>query len=307
MAKRDDIPLSAARMFAAAGRQESLRAAALELGVSPSAVSHQVSTLEAWVGASLFTRSARKVELTPIGRDLASALDGHFSGIGSALDAARNAARDSTIRVSALPLFTNLWLIPRLDKFEQAHPGLSLEIESGHRIADFDRDNVDVAIRNTRTLSGGLMARKLLDMRAVPLCTPQLAAKIKSPADLADMTLIHLSPRLDWWPSWLTQAGYGEIVGKRSLTVDSMPIALEAAAQGNGVVLGLSPLIWDWQFADRLVVPFKAPIQSGGAYFMLYRRADRARRAVNAFADWLVSELRADMPRLLKQARAHGA
>src|SRR5262245_50968051 len=117
---RDRLPAySTLRAFVAAGRRESLRDAADELGVTPSAISHQIRVLENWIGHPLFIRAARRVQLTPSGRSLFRRLDASFSAISAAALAARARVRDQSLRVSTLPLFTSAWLIPRLQSFEE--------------------------------------------------------------------------------------------------------------------------------------------------------------------------------------------
>jgi LysR family glycine cleavage system transcriptional activator len=305
---QDDLPpLATLRAFAAAGRHESFQAAASELGVTPSAISHQIRALESWIGAPLFERETRQVRLNALGRSLAPALDEAFTRIAEAARAARAGAADTRLRISALPLFTNQWLIPRLDRFKALHPGIVLDIDTSQRLADFDRDEVDVAIRNSETVPTGLAARKLLDVRAVPLCTPALAARIRSPEDLARATLIHISARPDGWRTWLAAIGRPEIKGASDLSFDTVPASLEAAAAGHGVVLGIDPLVWDAPVTRDLVIPFVTSAVSAGAYFIVHRRRDRARVLLRSFIDWILDEMARDARRLRAAGRARAA
>ncbi len=297
-------PHAALRAFSAAAARESFRDAASDLGVTPSAVSHQVRALEEWVGAPLFERSVRSVRLTPLGRALHTRLAAAFGEVDSALRAARQDARDTVLRVSALSLFTNAWMAPRLAGFSARHPDLSLVIDTDNRVLDFARDPVDVAIRNAPAPAGeGLLARKLIDLHAVPICTPALAAKLRVPADLSKMVLIEISARRGGWSTWLKAAGLEGLRPRARLSFDTITVALEAAARGQGVMLGLEPFVWDAPAAAGLVAPFTAPRLSAGAFFVVHRRADRARPAVAAFVDWLASEMKADNARLQRQAR----
>ncbi len=291
-------PFSMLRAFAAAARHESLRLGANELGVTPSAISHQLRALEEWLGSPLFDRIGREVRLTPAGRELAGALISAIDAMSAAVTAAKAAVAGSSLRVSALPLFTAVWLIPRLHRFEAIHPGVSIEIETGNRLADLTRDGIDVAIRNSAKPGGALCARKLMDVRAVPLCAPKVAERIACPQDLKNATLIHLSAGSRGWKDWLAGAGLSGLEPRSNLSLDTIPAALEAALQGHGVMLGLDPLIWDAPAAGRLVVPFATALQSGGAYFVVHRRADRSNAAVRAFVEWIVAEMRSDLPRL---------
>lgn len=302
-------PLASLRAFAAAGRLQSLRDAAAELGVTPSAVSHQVKALENWTGAALFERGVRQARLTPQGAALSKALNDAFGAIDAALDRTRREARASTLKVATLPLFASAWLSPRLARFEAAHPDLSLSIHTDARVYDLLAGEADVAIRNVSAPSAGLYARKLLDLRALPLCTPALAKDLNEPADLRRATLIGLSVGRAGWPDWLANAGFPGLEPKRMLVVDTIPEAIEAAIAGRGVMLGLTPLIWDVPSAAGLIPPFAAQPQEAGAYFLVCRKEDRANPVVRAFVDWLLVEIRADVRRLarLEHKRAAAA
>lgn len=293
MAKSDDLPpLTALRAFHAAGSHGSFQEAARALGVTPSAVSHQIRGLEAWLGTPLFTRGARRIELTKAGRDLLRESEAAFARLASAAKRLKRSG-GRKLRLSALPLITGAWLIPRLHRFEAKHPDITLEIETTNRIADLDRDGIDVAIRNLRAPTPGLVARKLLDVSGVPVCAPKVAAAIKAPGDLASQTLIHITARPDAWPSWLSQAGVPELKGKRNLSFDTIPAALDAAARGHGVALGMHPLIWEAPITKELVVPFASKTVSSASYYVVHRKADGTRAEVKAFVDWIIKEMAA--------------
>jgi LysR family glycine cleavage system transcriptional activator len=297
-------PFSALRAFAAAGRLQSLRDAAAELGVTPSAISHQVRAVEDWVGAPLFERGVRQVRLTAQGAKLSEALNKAFGAMGTALDHARRDSARSSLTVATLPLFANVWMAPRLGEFEARHPDLSLKVHTDARVYDILAGEADVAIRNVGAPSNGLFVRKLLDLRATPLCTPALAQRLAHPADLGGATLISLSVGRSGWPDWLARAGCAGLKPKRTLTVDTVLEAIDAAARGRGVMLGLSPLIWDAPNAATLIAPFSMAPQEAGAYCVVCRKDERGSAVVGAFVDWLVSEMRADIGRLRRAERA---
>ncbi len=307
VARPDQPAFSTLRAFAAAARHESVRQAADALGVTPSAVSHQIRLLEDWVGAALFVREARQVRLTPLGRRLSRGLNAGFETIARAAAKARADTREGSLRISALPLFTSVWLIPRLERFhracEKAGIEISIDIDTTNSLADVASGAVDIGIRNVQRPAANLISRKLLDLNAVPLCAPSIVQRLSGPEDLARATLIHNSARPEGWRRWLEACGLGHIQARRNLSFDTVPAALEAAAAGRGVILGLDPLIWDSAAATRLVIPFKTRRFNAGAYFVVYRTGDRSRRAVTLFANWLLSEMRADSHRLSVNSR----
>jgi LysR family glycine cleavage system transcriptional activator len=297
MAKPDAMPpLTALRAFVAAGSHGSFQSAARELGVTPSAISHQLRTLEAWLGTPLFTRTARQVTLTAKGRQFLRDVESAFGKIRVSAARVRGTGKKTTLRVSALPLFTSAWLIPRLADFEARHPEISLAIETTNRIVDLERDGIDVGIRNLRSPTPGLWVRKLIDVRAVPLCARKLtqgANALKRPRDLSQHTLIHISARPESWREWLKAVGLAELKPKRELTFDTIPAALEAAALGHGVTLGMHPLVWEAPAAAALVVPFAPKTAVESSYYLVHRKTDGSRAEVKAFVDWLTGEMAA--------------
>ncbi|MDX2277476.1 MAG: LysR substrate-binding domain-containing protein [Hyphomonadaceae bacterium] len=298
-------PLHLLRAFAAAGRLQNFRDAAAELGVTPSAVSHQIKTLETWIGAPLFDRGVRQVRLNERGKELSRAVNRSLAALITSLEQARRGAARTSLKVAALPLFVSAWMAPRLERFERLHPDLSLTIHTDARVYDVLAGEADVAIRNVATPGSGLYARKLLDLRATPLCTPALAEDIVSPNDLRRKTLIALSVGRAGWTDWLERAGYAGLKPRRLITVDTLPEAIAAAAQGRGVMLGLLPLIWDAAGASALVAPFNLAPQEAGAYYVVCRKEDRSNTMAAAFISWLLDEMKADAHRLKRLERTH--
>ncbi|MBU6379442.1 MAG: LysR family transcriptional regulator [Gammaproteobacteria bacterium] len=225
-----------------------------------------------------------------------------------AIIAAREGSSDALLRISALPLFTGTWLIPRLERFDkvcaEANLKFSIQIDTSSTLTDFETSRVDIAIRNLHRPDTRLYSRKLLDLSTVPMCAPALAKRLKSPVDLAQTNLIHISGRAEGWNRWLAAIGVEPIQAKADLSFDTIPAALDAAVAGRGVMLGLDPLIWDAPAASRLVIPFKTKRVSAGSYFLVCRHSDRTRRAVRLFGDWLVEELRGDARRLATASKA---
>lgn len=287
-------PLTALRAFHAAGQALSFQEAARALHVTPSAISHQVRALEEWLGAALFTRSARRVVLTREGKALLRETERAFARLTKAAERLRLRNGTRTLKVSALPLFTSAWLIPRLAQFQAKYPDIVLDIETSNRVADLDRDGIDVAIRNLRSPTPGAVSRKLLDVRGVPVCAAKLLdgpAPLRTPADLARHTLIHVTARPEAWPAWLDAVGVKGLKARRDLSFDTIPAALDAAARGHGVALGMHPLIWEAPVAASLVVPFEPVVAGDSSYYVVHRRAERERVEVKAFVDWLDREM----------------
>ena len=201
-------PLAALLAFERAASQLSFRRAARDLGLSPSAISHQIRGLEERFGVRLFARGARVVRLTPAGERYLQSVGQALALLGDAgRDLLRQGAPRSELRVSSLPLFTSTVLLPSLAVFRQRHPDVTLRIEATHQYADFDAANVDVAIRYGRERTSGLRLDPLLETRRVAVCTPALARHLKKPADLSGQMLIHMTAQPRSWANWLAEIG----------------------------------------------------------------------------------------------------
>lgn len=287
-------PLTALQAFSAAGRSESFVEAAQQLSVTPSAISHQIRALEEWLAAPLFVRGTRQVRLTRNGRDLLAAIDQGFARIRRTSDRIRAAqTKVVRLRVSALPFFTNTWLIPRLTSFSRTHPEIVLDIDTSAKLVDFRSSKVDVAIRNVRRAPAGVAAKKILDIRMVPVCAPKLLtgeAALREPRDLVRHTLIHTSVRPDSWSRWLAGAGCTGLAARHNLTFDTVPAALEAAVRGIGVALAMDPLFWAAPVARDLAVPFGAPVEGNSSYYVVHRKGVRT-PALRTFVEWLEREM----------------
>lgn len=280
------LPLVSARAFLAAARAGSFRDAALELGLSPSAVSRHVKHLESWLGKPLFERGVRQVQLNQAGQELVANLEGPFAQIEDALGPERR-RHGGQVSLTALPYIVNHWLLEQLDDLPAS---ITLSINTSQQVMDLESERFDVAIRNVHTPPVGLWNSKLLDLRLIPVCSADFALNIKKPADLLDIPLIHLSARPQGWQRWFKVHGI-EFSKRPFLELDTMPAVLEAAAQGRGVALGLSPIIWAGQWNQDLVVPFASNPVEAGSYYLVMRKEDYVRPELQQFAAWIKHRL----------------
>ena len=285
-------PLTALLAFERAAAQLSFRRAARDLSLSPSAISHQIRGLEQQFGAKLFVRGARSVRLTADG-------ERYFAKISVALAALQAAGREmmqhrrdagSELWISSLPFFTSTVLIPALPEFKRRHPGLTLRIEATHQYADFNASRVDVAIRYGREQSTGLKFEPLVTVKGLPVCTPALVRSgLRKPEDLSRQVLIHLTTQPRAWPTWLKEAGIADLTPRGHLWLDSVPAMLEAAEQGLGVTLGMSPLIKARPgFGKKLVAPFDFEPSHFETIYLVSRTEQARDRRIGALRRWVV-------------------
>lgn len=287
-------PLDALRVFEAAARRLSFAAAAAELHLTASAVSHRIKALEGQLGLVLFERLTRKVRLTAAGRAYAAA-------VGDAIAILREATRrlaaeaNRPLNVSVTPLFGARWLLPRLARFEAAHPGISVRLIGTSRLADFAADGVDCAVRFGRGTWPGLTAHKLMTLDYVPVCAPALSRRLKSPNNLARETLLHYDAAPDAWRMWLLAAGAEGVDPESGQVLSDMAATVQAAMDGIGVAISDRKFIARELKQRRLVTPFSIDMPSGGAFYFVYPepRANDSRIAI--FRDWVLSRVNEEM------------
>jgi LysR family glycine cleavage system transcriptional activator len=268
--------------------------AANELNVTPAALSFQIKSLEDHLGAPVFRRLNRAVELTEAGRALAPGARDGFEALTAAWRAARRVNDSSRLTVTAGPAFTAKWLAPRLFGFASRHPEIELRFSATLRIVDFARDDVDLAIRFGLDHHEDLQSERLLEEWMTPMMSPGLARGLTGAGDLMGLPLLHqddigfLDPPMDW-PAWFRAAGQPPppATGPRFSQADH---AIDAAVAGAGVVLGRSSLAVGDLGDGRLVAPFDLAIRSEAHYRLVYPRGSETRPQVAAFLDWIRAE-----------------
>lgn len=288
-------PLTALRAFDAAARHMSFAKAADELSVTPAALSFQIKSLEEHLGAPLFHRLNRAVELTESGKALAPGTADGFNMLGTAWRAARRLQDEQTLTVTAGPAFTAKWLAPRLYEFAQTHPEIELRFSASLKIMDFARDAIDVAIRFGKGDDPGVYSMPLALEWVCPVMTPELAKKYPTPQSLTEAPLIFddsinfLSPPCDW-AAWFhaVNIDFSPSHGPRFSQADH---AVDAALAGVGVVLGRRALVVKDIADGRLVMPFNSAISTGARFRFLCPEGTENRPQVKAFRDWMTAEI----------------
>ena len=288
-------PLTALRTFEAAGRHLSFTKAADELHVTQAAVSHQVKSLEEYLGLKLFRHLNRTLLLTDAGQLYLPPLTDAFEGIDRATHRLRRQLGRAPLTVSVLPSFAAGWLVPRLGRFRQRCPDVDLRIDPTEVLTDFRRDDVDLGIRYGRGSYPGLRADRLMREEFFPVCSPRLlegSIPLRDPADLVHHTLLHDEATVDW-RTWLLAAGVEGVDAERGITVTDSSMLLRAAIAGQGVALARSVLAADEIASGRLVRPFDVDVPAEFAYYLVYPEESADRPAVAAFREWILEEARA--------------
>ncbi len=295
----DQLPsLSALRAFEASARHLSMTLAASELHVTPGAISLQVRDLESALGVRLFERRTRSLALTADGAEYFATMRTAFRLIREATAALAMRSKDTVLTLTCTAGFATHWLVPRLRRFEEAHPDIDLRISASHRMMDFQRDGIDIAIRHGLGGYEGLASERLLDDEYVPMCTPEIAATLgASPtADaLANLTLIHDVYRRDW-ELWLQAAGATRVDATHGPVFTDGMGAYHAMKAGLGVALMRRSFVEQELVEGTLVTPFPIGLASAFAYHLVYPPGALERPAIAALRAWLLSEVSRTTP-----------
>lgn len=285
---RAQLPLNALRAFDAAARHLNFTRAAIELCVSQGAVSHQVAQLERRLGTRLFHRLPRGLALTDEGQALVPVVADAFDRVAATLDQYADGRFREVLKVGVVGTFATGWLLPRLDAFARGHPGIDLRISTNNNRVDLAGEALDYAIRFGDGAWHGTHADPLLAAPMTPLCTPAIAARLKTPADLIPERLLR-SYRADEWALWFAAAGVPAPL-LRGPMFDSSALMATAAAAGQGIALAPPAMFARELAAEQLVQPFQIEIDAGR--YWLTRLMSRAESdAMVRFKAWLTSQI----------------
>lgn len=285
------VPLSSLRVFESAGRTGSFIQAAQELGISPSAVSHSIRKLEESIDIQLFERTTREVNLTLKGRLLMEHVQRGLDEMQRGFMLAKT-EEPPPLRLHTAPSFGMLWLMPRLSRFVQAHPSVDLRFSASTDYAQFENDDFDLDVVYGEPRSSLHERVPLAVEHLTPLCSPELASRIRSPQDLYEHRLIQCDVQMLQWKGWF-EANHLMPPHHYALRFDRSNMALTAAANGMGVVLE-STLLAERELANgTLVAPLRSvthDIQYIGHYLVYPKRRTR-HEAAEVFKKWLLDEL----------------
>ncbi len=276
-------------MFDAAARHLNFRQAAEELSLTQGAVAQQVRRLEADLGLQLFYRKARGLALTEIGR-------GYHGPVHRALaiidEATANLRPQGTrITLSVTPSFAAKWLVPRLGNFAKAHPEVDLQTVASERLADFQSDGVDLAVRLGRPPFEKNMETTLLaPLDLCAICSPDYAetvAPLKRFEDFAKLRLIQDSHA--FWDALFDKTGTR--ARHRMMQFNQTALAMDAAANGQGIALAPRLLLYDAIAKGILVSLWQDESADQSSYYIVHPVSRKANAARNAVIDWILSEV----------------
>lgn len=298
MPMRELPSLDLLKGFEAAARHLSFTKAGEELFLTQSAISRQVQALEAQLGVQLFQRRIRALLLTDEGQRYFKAVRAALDDLRAATLSVRAGRSSAALTVATTVSFASLWLVPRLVRFQSAHPGIQVRLVAENRIQDLERERIDVAVRYCPPAMAGPGAARLFGVRVLPVASPGVcrAARLERPGDLARCVLLEYdeAERTPWltWRVWFETMRVAMPKPADMVRFSQPDQVIHAAVAGQGVALGSVPLANELLRSGRLVAPFGRRLTSPGlarAYYAILapRAADRA--AALAFVDWLKS------------------
>lgn len=282
-------PLRALLAFEAAARNGNFRQGAEELGVTPSAVSHQIQQLEGFLGVQLFQRHAGRAVLTNAGLTYAREIEIAFGIVAGATGLVAPQSQSGHLVIACGPSFAAKWLQPRIPDFLGTHPEIRIRLSTLSNRADIDSDRYDVAIAYGSPRDSLRHVEPLLVERLRPLCSPALASaiRLRSPEDLARTTLIHSVNALTW-TDYLRRLDAVDLRPANEIWLDRSTMAIDAAVGGLGVVLESEILAAEELQDGRLIAPFGDDFQvEVTSYYLVRSRSHSSRTQVRAFETWL--------------------
>ena len=291
--------LNGLKAFEAAARSESFTRAAEELNVTQGAVSHQVKALEDTLGLKLFHRERQRLILTEPGRDYLAVVRDALDRIAIGTERLLQRQESGVLTVSTSPDFAAKWLVNRLSRFAEKHPGVDLRVSATTNYVDFAREDVDVAIRHGDGNWPGLDVERLYSERLFPVCSPKLMAgrnRITKTSDLLKFSLLRLEDAKNWIRLFEASGvkasiGPGPVLNRASMLID-------AAIDGQGIALARTALAaWDL-IGGRLVRPVDVSLRMAKTYWIVCPKAASNVPKIATFKNWVLSEAAEDTRRL---------
>lgn len=285
-------PLNALKSFEAAARHLSFTKAADELHVTQAAISHQVKTLEDFLGMALFRRLNRSLMLTDEGQILFPAMSEALDLIMVTTDRLHRHQQLGMLNVATMDSLAANWLVPRLGRYRRANPDIDVRVTTSDQLIDYNRDSIDLGIRYGRGDWPGMHVTHMMTEEVFPVCSPKLLAEgppLKKPDDLQHYTLLHDDMREDW-RMWLMAVGATKVDPTRGPGFKHSNLVYQAAVFGEGVALGRSVLVADELEQGRLVKVLDFALPANYAYWIVSPHATASHPKVESFRDWLLSE-----------------
>ncbi len=290
--------MNALRVFEAAARHGSFNKAAEELCVTPSAVSHQLKSLEEFLGLKLFRREKRQVYLTGQGERYLGSVQLALDELESATRRLMTATNTSAVNISVAPFFLTRWLVPRITHFQERFPDVELRFSSTMGYIDFEHSDTDMAVYYGHGNWEGVEEHLLRNIVQTPVCAPSFLEgdrAIVEPRDMVKHTLIYISGRRHEWNRALREIGVSLSEATRTMSFSSTSLAVSAAIEGIGIALADRVLVQREIETGKLVAPFDLAFDTQNAFYLVYKQNRALTYGMRAFRDWIMEEMQQDI------------
>lgn len=286
-------PFAALRAFESAARLGNLRLAGEELSLSVSAISHQIKSLEEFLGITLFHRDQNKLRLTVPGKDYLLELTRGLDLIAAATARIERERQSNSVSINLFSSLAALWLLPRLASFRKREPNIDVRVITTLDPIDFRTGLLDMAIRYADQPPKAAKTALLFKDVAFPVCSPAYRDEflgLDPSSDLSRQTLITCQAYPEEWAQWFRHIGFAGKPPQHTIDVDSRALALEAATDGLGVAMGRTPYVDRALAAGRLVRFNKRMLSTGQSYYLAMTESAMRSKPARSFAEWLIAQ-----------------
>ncbi len=264
--------------------------------MTPSAVSHQIKSLENFLGVSLFERTKRQIEITVAGRQYLKHVQKALKEIDKGTQYLIDSHNTGELSISVAPAFLDNWLLPRIDHFYEINPDIELDINATLGLIDFPHSDIDIAVYFGPGDWPDVETHFLRNSERVPVCSPKLLeqGKIESAADLLNYKLFYVKKHSEEWAAWFEAANTEYKPSKRPASFSSSSLAVMAASKGVGFALADVSLASENLKKGDLVMPIDVRLKLDKAFYLVYQKNRKLTFAMKAFKEWIMLEMSKD-------------
>lgn len=292
--RRNLPPFTALKAFELAARHDSFRTAALEACQTPSAVSHQIRSLEVFLQVKLFDRDKGKSSLTPAGEEYLSTVQSLFTQLEEAGERLSRHNDQKTLRLNLSHSLASCWLLPLLPDYQAQHPDIDIKLLNSEQPLDLTASNIDIAIRYGTGHWPGLRSQFLMHEELFIVCHPSQLAALP-PADqwhklAEDFPLIHYSHNKHEWRDWFKEAGVGQVQIRHRIELDSRQLVLQAVANGLGLGIGRASYASDLIAKGLIALAYPMRKATDNGYYLVTQLSNRHSQKTEDFSNWLLAQ-----------------
>jgi LysR family glycine cleavage system transcriptional activator len=248
----------------------------------------------------LFRRERQRLAITEGGRFYLEVVRDAFDRLGTGTERLLERQQSGVLTVTTSPNFAAKWLVNRLGRFSQAHPGIDLRVSASMQHVDFSREDIDLGIRHGDGNWPGLHVTRLCTEELFPVCSPKLLAgrgAPRLPREMQRLTLLHTNSHDDW-ARWLVKVGVEGVDVRRGIVFNQASMTIDAAVDGQGIALARTALVSTDLISGRLVRPFREALEAPFAFWIVCPKSSAELPKISTFRQWLLSEAEQDQRRM---------